>query len=82
VIKRAGYRWKQARVTLTSKDPEYRHKVEVIHQTLSQLKDDEAFFSIDEFGPFAVKMQGGKSLQGPKQLRMVPQWQTSNIREV
>jgi transposase len=77
VIKHAGYRWKQARVTLTSKDPEYRNKVEVIHQTLSQLKDDEAFFSIDEFGPFAVKMQGGKSLQGPKQLRMVPQWQTS-----
>ena len=77
MIKRAGNRWKQARVTLTSKDSEYRHKVEVIHQTLSQLKDDEAFFSIDEFGPFAVKMQGGKSMQGPKQLRMVPQWQTS-----
>jgi transposase len=77
VIKRAGYRWKQARVTLTSKDPEYRNKVEVIHQTLSQLKDDEAFFSIDEFGPVAVKMRGGKSLQGPKQLRMVPQWQAS-----
>jgi transposase len=77
VIKRAGYRWKQARVTLTSKDPEYRNKVEVIHQTLSQLKDDEAFFSIDEFGPFAVKMRGGKSLQGPKQIRMVPQWQAS-----
>jgi hypothetical protein len=49
----------------------------VIHQTLSQIKDDEAFFSIDEFGPFAVKMRGGKSLQGPKQLRMVPQWQVS-----
>ena len=77
MIKRAGYRWKQARVTLTSKDPDYRHKVAVIHETLSQLKDDEAFFSIDEFGPFAVKMQGGKSLQGPKQLRMVPQWQSS-----
>jgi transposase len=77
VIKRAGYRWKQARVTLTSKDSEYRYKVELIHQTLSQLKDDEAFFSIDEFGPFAVKMQGGKSLQGPKQLRMVPQLQVS-----
>src|ERR1700730_450808 len=77
VIKRAGYRWKQARITLTSKDPEYQNKVEVIHQTLSQLKDDEAFFSIDEFGPFAVKKRGGKSLQGPKQLRMVPQWQVS-----
>ena len=77
VIKRAGYRWKQARITLTSKDPEYRAKVEVIHQTLSQLEDDESVFSIDEFGPFAVKMRGGKSLQGQKQLRMVPQWQQS-----
>jgi transposase len=77
VIKRAGYRWKQARVTLTSKDPEYRSKVAVIHQTLSRLEEDEAFFSIDEFGPFAVKMRGGTSLQGPKQLRMVPQWQAS-----
>jgi hypothetical protein len=36
-----------------------------------------SLFSIDEFGPFAVKMRGGKSLQGPKQLRMVPQWQVS-----
>ena len=77
VIKRAGYRWKQARVTLTSKDPEYRNKVEVIHNALSQLADDEAFFSIDEFGPFAVKMRGGKSLQAPRELRMVPQWQVS-----
>ena len=37
---------KQERVTLTSRDPEYRHKVEVIHQTLRQLKDDEAFFQL------------------------------------
>jgi transposase len=77
VIRRAGYRWRQARVTLTSRDPEYRNKVEVIHKTLSQLDDDEAFFSIDEFGPFAVKMRSGKSLQGPKELRLVPQWQVS-----
>jgi hypothetical protein len=35
---------------------------------LSRLRDDEAFFSIDEFGPFAVKMRG---------VRTVPQWQKS-----
>ena len=77
VIKAAGYRWKAARVTLTSKDPNYREKVEAIHSALSQLQEDEAFFSIDEFGPFAVKIRGGRSLQGPKEIRMVPQWQVS-----
>jgi transposase len=65
VIKRAGYQWKKARVTLTSSDPCYREKVDAIRETLSNLKDDEAFFSIDEFGPFAVKVRGGKALQPP-----------------
>ena len=34
-------------------------KVEMIVKILSELKSDEAFFSIDEFGPFAVKKRGG-----------------------
>jgi transposase len=37
VIHAAGYRWKQARVTLTSTDPDYRGKVEIIRSTLSRL---------------------------------------------
>jgi transposase len=77
VIKRAGYQWKKARVTLTSSDPLYREKVDAIRETLSNLKEDEAFFSIDEFGPFAVKMRGGKALQPPGSVRHVPQWQKS-----
>ena len=77
VIHAAGYRWKQARVTLTSTDPDYRGKVEIIRSTLSRLEHDEAFFSIDEFGPFAVKMRAGRSLSGPHQVRVVPQWQKS-----
>jgi hypothetical protein len=45
---------------------------------LSEIKDDdEAFFSINEFGPFAVKMRGGKALQPPGKVRRVPQWQKS-----
>jgi len=48
-------------VVLTSQDPEYRVKIEVIKKILSGLKKDEAFFSIDEFGPFAVKKKGGAS---------------------
>src|SRR5215831_17194008 len=47
VIKQAGYQWKKARVTLTSSDPLYREKVDAIRTELSNLKDDEAFFSID-----------------------------------
>ena len=77
VIKQAGYQWKKARVTLTSADPLYREKVDAIHEVLSGLEDDEAFFSIDEFGPFAVKTRGGKALQPPGTVRHVPQWQKS-----
>jgi hypothetical protein len=77
VIKQAGYRWKKARVTLTSNDPQYQEKVHAIRTVLRNLGDDEAFFSIDEFGPFAVKMRGGKSLQAPGKIQHVPQWQRS-----
>ena len=72
VIKRAGYQWKKARVTLTSSDPLYREKVDAIRETLSNLKDDEAFFSIDEFGPFAIKMRGGKALAAARQRSACP----------
>jgi len=58
-------------------DPDYRGKVEIIRSTLSRLEHDEAFFSIDEFGPFAVKMRAGRSLSGSHQVRVVPQWQKS-----
>ena len=77
VIKKAGYQWKKARVTLTSSDALYREKVDAIRKALSDLKDDEAFFSIDEFGPFSVKKRGGKALQPPGYVRHVPQWQKS-----
>jgi hypothetical protein len=33
-----------------SKDPNYQTKVDGIAKILTELKDDEAFFSIDEFG--------------------------------
>lgn len=61
VIKEAVFKWRHARVVLTSNDPEYRAKVEIISKILSGLKPDEAFFSVDEYGPFAIKMKGGRS---------------------
>jgi transposase len=77
VIKQAGYQWKKARVSLTSSDPFYAEKVDAIKKVLSELRDDETFFSIDEFGPFTVKMYGGRALQPPGTIRNVPQWQKS-----
>jgi transposase len=76
-IRDAGYQWKKARVSLTSRDPEYRSKLDAIKAALAGLGPDEAFFSIDELGPVAVKMRGGLSLQGPNTVRTIPQWQKS-----
>jgi len=77
IIKKAGYTWRRARLVLTSTDPNYNSKVDAITSILSQLKDDDAFFSIDEFGPFAVKIQGGQKLVPPGQKYTVPQLQKS-----
>ncbi len=76
ITKAAGYRWRKARVVLTSSDPDYTEKLDRIHSILSGLRPDEAF-SIDEFGPFAVKMQPGRALSAPGEQRVVPQWQRS-----
>jgi transposase len=80
IVKDAGYRWKQARTVLTSPDPEYREKLAKIQSILSALGPDDRFFSIDEFGPFAVKMQGGRCLMPPGKVRVVPQKQNSKGR--
>lgn len=77
VIKNAGYRWRKARVVLTSNDPEYRQKLMVVQNILMNLKLDERFFSIDEYGPFSIKMKAGRVLSGPNEQPTVPQWQKS-----
>jgi transposase len=76
ILKQAGYRWRSARVVLTSRDPEYRTKLEAIKKILSGLGQDEAFFSIDEYGPFAVKKKGGVKRVAPGQEYVVPQWRS------
>ena len=77
IIRDAGYRWRKAREVLTSNDPEYREKLKRMTAVLSALKPGERFFSIDEFGPFAVKMKGGRVLAGPGEVPIVPQFQKS-----
>jgi hypothetical protein len=56
VIKNEGYRFKNAKIVLTSTDPEYKEKLSEIIAILSTLGSNDRFFSIDEFGPFAIKI--------------------------
>lgn len=62
---------------MTSRDPECRAKLDAIEKILSRLKPDEAFFSIDEYGPFAIKQKGGTKRVAPGEHYVVPQWQKS-----
>jgi transposase len=77
IIRDAGYKFRNAKKVLTSTDPNYREKLQKITQILSNLGPKDKFFSIDEFGPFSVKIQGGRSLMPPGEVRVVPQWQQS-----
>jgi len=77
IFRKAGFRFRKAKKVLTSTDPNYREKLKSITRILTNLTELECFFSIDEFGPFAVKMQGGKGLVAPDKQRVVPQWQKS-----
>ncbi len=77
IVKDAGYRWLKARKVLTSNDPEYRQKLSNIQEILGALGEREGFFSIDEYGPFAVKQRQGRKLVRPDEQFTVPQFQKS-----
>jgi hypothetical protein len=77
LIKSVGYKWRKAKVVLTSHDPAYVEKLAGIRSILSNLQPDEVFFSIDEYGPFAIKAKPGRSLAPPGFQPTVPQWQRS-----
>jgi transposase len=73
----AGYRFKKAKKVLTSDDPNYREKLAKITDALSQLAPNEKFFSIDEFGPFSIRIRGGIALVSADEVRTIPQRQKS-----
>jgi len=77
IVRNSGYKYRKAKTVLTSNDSEYREKINRIHSILSALGPREKFFSIDEFGPLAIKMRGGRSLVPPGQINTIPQWQKS-----
>jgi transposase len=76
-VKLEGYSIKKAKKVLTSPDPEYRKKLQKITNILSHLGENAKFFSIDEYGPFSIKIQGGKALAKKGEMRSYPQYQKS-----
>ena len=77
IIHTSGYKWRKAKIVLTSHDPQYQEKLAHIESILSKLGKNDRFCSIDEFGPFAVKMKGGRRLVAPDEYPSVPQFQVS-----
>lgn len=77
IIRQAGFQFRRAKKVLTSNDLNYRAKLQEITIILRNLKPNEKFFSVDEYGPFAVKMQGGTSRMAPGEFKTVPQHQKS-----
>ena len=61
ILRRAGYRWRKARRVLTSPDPSYHEKVELLLNTLHCLGENEFFFFLDEWGPIQVRKRGGQA---------------------
>jgi transposase len=79
-IRSEGFRFVKARKVLTSPDPQYREKLSVITGILSGLGPKEKFFSVDEFGPFSVRIQGGRSYVKKGETKTFPQRQFSKGR--
>jgi transposase len=61
ILRRAGYTWRKARRVLTSPDPSYDEKVELLLHNLRCIDENEMFFFLDEWGPIQVRKRGGKA---------------------
>ena len=72
LLREAGYSIRKARRVLTSRDPDYREKVELLLRTLRSLKPGEMFFFIDELGPLRVKQYGGRAYVAKGEVPTVP----------
>jgi hypothetical protein len=75
ILQKAGYKIKKARRVLSSPDPEYREKVDLVLRTLRNLQPNELFFFIDELGPLRVKKYGGRGFVHENDAYTVPQEQ-------
>lgn len=77
LINNAGYKMKKAKKVLTSPDPNYREKVELLLKTIQSLNSDEMFFFIDELGPLQVKKYGGRCYVKKEEMLRLPKVQKS-----
>jgi transposase len=75
LLRRSGYAIRKARKVLTSPDPHYREKVDLLLSTLQNLKPGELFFFVDELGPLRVKKYGGRALVRKNEVLTYPQEQ-------
>lgn len=75
LLRQFGYAIRKARKVLTSPDPNYREKVELLLNTLQSLKAGELLFFIDELGPLRVKKYGGRALVKKNETLTYPQVQ-------
>ena len=76
-LKEEGFKFRKAKEILTSHDPDFREKLDRIKAILANLGEDEKFFSVDEFGPFSVKIKGGRSFVKKGERKTYPQRQKS-----
>jgi transposase len=76
LLRQAGYRWRKARRVLTSPDPCYHEKVELLLTVLHSLTSDEMFFFLDEWGPVQVKKRGGRAYRREHPAPEIPRHQT------
>ncbi|WP_426671892.1 IS630 family transposase [Mucilaginibacter sp. McL0603] len=76
-FKQEGIAYRKAKVILTSPDPKFREKLDHIKSILSNLGPNERFFSIDEYGPFSIKMKPGWSYTESDHPKTVKQFQKS-----
>ena len=75
LLRQSGYGIRKARKVLTSPDPNYREKVDLLLTTLQNLKPGELFFFVDELGPLRVKKYGGRALVRKNEVLTYPQEQ-------
>jgi transposase len=75
LLRKFGYAIRKARRVLTSPDPDYREKVDLLLNTLQSLKPNELFFFVDELGPLRVKKYGGRALVRKNEALTYPQEQ-------
>jgi transposase len=77
LLKQSEYTMKKARKVLSSPDPEYREKVDLLLHTLRNLKPDEMFFFVDELGPLRVRKYGGRTFVPKGEAPTFPQEQAA-----